>query len=175
MLENDQILLRSLEISDVSLLYSWENKRENWKVSHTVTPYSMHVLTDYINAVSDIYTDKQLRLVIISKDSEAALGSVDLFDCDFKNKRAGIGILIADSQNRGKGIASQVLELLVEYTSKVLDLHQIYCNVLCNNSESIALFKKFGFETIGIKKDWTFYAGAFYDELLMQKILLNGH
>lgn len=174
MLENDQILLRSLEISDISLLYSWENKRENWKVSHTITPYSMHVLTDYVNAVSDIYTDKQLRLVVMYKNTEEAIGSVDLFDCDFKNKRAGIGILIADSENRGKGIASQVLEILIEYTSKVLDFHQIYCNVLCNNPESIALFKKFGFETIGTKKDWTFYEGAFYDELLMQKILLNG-
>lgn len=121
MLENEQILLRSLEISDVSLLYSWENRRENWKVSHTITPYSLHVLTDYVNAVSDIYTDKQLRLVIVSKETEEPLGSVDLFDCDFKNKRAGIGILIADPANRGKGIASQVLGLIIEYTSKVLD------------------------------------------------------
>lgn len=170
MLENKTIRLRALEISDVSLLYSWENDRQNWKVSHTLTPYSMHVLTDYVNAVTDIYTDKQLRLIIESKIEKDPLGTVELFDCDFKNKRTGLGILIADPENRGRGLASQTLEILIDYCLRDLDLHQIYCNVLCNNQASIALFEKFGFETIGVKKDWTFHNGYYLDELLMQKI-----
>lgn len=174
MLENKEIRLRALEITDVSLLYEWENNRENWKVSHTITPYSKHVLSDYVRAVSDIYSDKQLRLIIESKKAKEALGSIDLFDCDFKNKRTGIGILIADPLNRGRGLASQVLEIILDYAFKVLDLHQVYCNVLRDNPVSISLFEKFGFKTIGTKKDWTVQGGEFHDELLMQKIRANG-
>lgn len=174
MLENDTIRLRALEVNDASVLFAWENDRANWRVSHTVTPYSMHVITEYVQSVRDIYADKQLRLIIESKKNGKALGNVDLFECDFKNKRTGMGILIADPADRGKGLASQTLELLLEYCFGVLDLHQVYCNVMHNNPASIALFQKFGFETVGIKKDWNFIDGAFVDEILMQKISVNG-
>lgn len=174
MLENDNINLRPLEISDVDLLYAWENDRANWKISHTISPYSKHVLADYINSVTDIYSDKQLRLIIETKPGKNPVGAVDLFDCDFSNKRVGVGILIADPKNRGKGIASQVLELVIDYCFDVLGMHQIYCNILVDNPGSIGLFEKFGFNTIGVKKDWTVYKGAFFDELIMQKINKNG-
>ena len=174
MLENDKIKMRSLEISDVGRLYTWENDRANWKVSHTITPYSKYVLTDYINSVTDIYSDKQLRLVIETKPDEMPVGTVDLFDCDFTNRRAGIGILIAQPENRGKGIATQVLTIIIDYCFDVLNMHQLYCNVLQDNPKSMALFEKFGFEKIGVKKDWTLYQGAYFDEVIMQKINKNG-
>lgn len=174
MLENDRIRLRSLEISDVNRLYIWENDRSNWKVSHTITPYSNYVLTDYINSVTDVYSDKQLRLVIETKPDRVSVGTIDLFDCDFANRRAGIGILIADPDNRGKGIGSQVLDIIIDYCFEVLNLHQLYCNVLLDNPKSMALFEKYGFQKIGVKKDWTLYEGKFYDEVLMQKIRENG-
>lgn len=173
MLENDRISLRALEITDVEKLFIWENNRANWRVSQTLTPYSRHVLIEYINEISDVFTDKQLRLVIEEKDTRTALGTVDIFDCDFKNKRAGIGILIADAENRGKGFASEVLKIVVPYCFQTLSMHQIYCSIFSDNSQSIKLFKKFGFVEVGVKKDWTFYDGKFYDEVLMQKFIDN--
>lgn len=173
MLENQRIRLRALETTDVDKLFVWENNRENWRVSQTVTPYSRHVLIDYVNSVSDVFSDKQLRLVIEENDSGEAIGTADIFDCDFKNKRAGIGILIADSEKRGRGFASEVMEILLPYCFKTLSLHQIYCSILSDNPQSIKLFEKFGFQKIGVKKEWTFYEGKFYDEILMQKFQVD--
>lgn len=174
MLENEKIFLRQLEMTDVDLLYDWENDRNNWEVSNTITPYSKHILKTYINSVTDIYTDKQLRLIIEAKPHREAIGAVDLFDCDFTNRRVGIGILIAKPQNRGKGFGTEVIEVMLSYCFNVLGMKQVYCNVLTHNTHSIALFEKFGFEKIGVKKQWRFYEGAFYDELMMQKINNNG-
>jgi diamine N-acetyltransferase len=169
MLENDLIKLRALETTDIDRLYIWENTRQNWRVSQTIAPYSRHVLIDYVNSVSDVFTDKQLRLIVEDKSSGEALGTADVFDCDFKNKRAGIGVLIADADNRGRGLGSQILELLLPYCFDTLSLHQVYCSILTDNPSSIALFKKFGFVEVGIKRDWTFYDGQYFDEVLMQK------
>ncbi len=171
MLEDDVIQLRALEKSDVDALFLWENNPEHWKVSHTISPYSRQALSLYIESAGDIYSDKQLRLIICRKEDQKALGCLDLFDCDFKNKRAGIGILIADKIDRGKGVASRCLSLTLNYCREVLGLHQVYCNILADNAESLQLFKKFGFEKIGLKKEWTHFRGAFYDEWLLQKIL----
>jgi len=170
MLENERIRLRALETTDVDKLFIWENNRANWRVSQTLTPYSRHVLIDYVNAISDVFTDKQLRLIIEEKEAGTPIGTVDIFDCDFKNKRAGIGILIAEPEKRKKGFASEVLELVIPYCFKTLSMHQVYCSIFSDNSKSLKLFKKFGFKEVGVKKDWTFFDGKFYDEVLMQKM-----
>lgn len=170
MLENETIKLRALEPGDVDQLYLWENDPANWKVSHTLAPYSRHALAGYIDSVNDIYTDKQLRLIIEHQETGKPIGAVDLFDCDFKNKRSGIGLLIADVKNRGKGMASQSLSMILPYCFDILGFHQVYCNVLHDNLESLALFGKFGFAKVGLKRSWTFYNGKFHDEWLLQKL-----
>lgn len=174
MLENETIKLRALETTDIDHLYAWENAPANWRVSHTITPFSRHALIDYIHTVNDIYTDKQLRLIIIAKATGNAIGTVDLFECDFKNRRAGIGVLIADEADRGKGYASAVLDVLLPYCFKVIGFHQVYCNILSDNAASLALFGKYGFVKVGVKREWTYHNGNYIDEVLMQKINTDG-
>lgn len=169
MLENDRIKLRALETTDVEKLFIWENNPVNWRVSQNIAPYSRHVLIDYVNSVSDVFTDKQLRLIIEEKENSEAIGTIDLFDCDFKNKRTGIGILIAEPDKRRRGFDSEVIELILPYCFKTLSMHQVYCSVFTDNEESLKLFRKFGFEEVGVKVDWTYHDGKYYDEILMQK------
>ena len=100
------ITLRALEPSDVDLLYKWENDTSIWHLSNTLTPFSRFVLEQYLlNSEKDIFTNKQLRLmidVIEAAKKVKTIGSIDLFDFDPKNKRAGIGILII-KEEREKG------------------------------------------------------------------------
>lgn len=172
MLEDSEILLRALEPEDVDTLFLWENDRRNWRVSHTLAPFGRHAIVQYVETVSDIYTDKQLRLMIVEKATGQAVGTVDLYDCDFKNRRTGIGILIADVAKRHKGLAGKVLELIIAHSFRELGFHQLYCGIQTDNVASLALFKKFGFREMGLRKDWNYYGGQFSDELAFQ--LING-
>src|SRR6185436_12887613 len=98
------IRLRALEPSDVDLLYQWENDASVWSVSGTLAPFSKFVLEQYLaSSHQDIYSNKQLRLMIdLSANNEEdepesrGIGCIDLFDFDPKNRKAGVGILIAD-------------------------------------------------------------------------------
>ena len=125
-LKGHLISLRALEPSDLELLYQWENNPLVWHLSNTTAPFSKHILKEYIeNAKHDIYVTKQLRL-IINTPKYGPIGCIDLFDFDPTNQRAGIGILIADDQHRGKGYASEALEILCNYCFSTLHLHQLY-------------------------------------------------
>jgi len=93
-----------------------------------------------------------------------------LFDFDFKNSRAGIGVLVKDSINRKKGFGKEALQLLINYSFKHLNLHQLYCNISEDNQASIKLFTSQGFNEIGLKKDWNFTNGNFKNEYLFQLI-----
>lgn len=169
-LQGNIIKLRALETADLDLLFELENNPSVWEISGTMAPYSRDVLKLYLeNAHRDIYDVKQLRLVICTQDNEA-IGLIDLFDFDPKNRRAGVGIVISDEGNRNRGVGTEALEILCKYAFKTLNLRQLYANILEGNERSLYLFKKLGFELVGTKRDWIFNEGIFKNELLFQKI-----
>ena len=171
-MEYKNIRLRALEPEDLELLYTWENNETFWVYSNTVSPFSRFTLKRYIeNSHKNIYETGQLRLMIDHIEDKKTIGTIDLFEFDPFHKRAGIGILIADETYRRKGFAAMSLKCLIQYCFKTLQLHQLYCNILANNTVSIELFKKHGFVEIGRKKDWIQTDNGYLDEYLFQ--LLN--
>jgi len=171
MLQGNKILLRALELADAELLYQWENDTSLWHLSNTLTPFSKFTLEQYVmNAHQDIYTIKQLRLMIdLARDGggKNTIGSVDLFDFDPGHRRAGIGILI-HVDYRGKGYASEALDLMIDYGFKTLKLHQIYCNIGVNNEESLKLFRKKNFKLTATKREWNLTPEGWEDEYFLQ-------
>lgn len=166
-----EINLRALEPEDLELLYEWENNNLYWIISNTVAPFSKYTLKRYIkNSHKSIYETGQLRLMIDLIAEKLTIGTIDIFDFDPFHKRAGVGILIAKEEQRKKGYASMALKCLINYCFKTLHLHQLYCNILANNHESIDLFIKAGFVRTGEKKDWIKTADGYLDEYIFQII-----
>jgi len=162
---------RAPEPSDIDKLYKWENDTTIWQLSNTVTPFSRHTLEEYIlNSHQDIYTAKQLRLMIVLNDGGDTVGCIDLFDFDPLNLNAGVGILIC-GDHRNNGYATEALSMLVDYAFQTLHLHQLYCNITTNNEASLNLFQKQNFKIIGLKKEWIRTNDGWLDEYMLQ--LLN--
>lgn len=169
-LKGKHIRLRALEPEDLDFVLEVENDESIWQLSNTQTPFSRYVIKQYLeHAHKDIFEVKQLRLVI-EDDKEKPLGLIDVFDFDFKNKRAGVGIIIKESLDRNKGYGYESLKLLMNYCFKHLGIHQLYCNISEDNDLSLKLFNKLGFKKVGLKKDWNFNNGKFNNEFLLQYI-----
>ncbi|MEN8204250.1 MAG: GNAT family N-acetyltransferase [Bacteroidota bacterium] len=170
-LENKTISLRAPEPEDLDLLYLWENNTEVWQVSGTLVPFSRYVLKQYLeNAGKDIFEMKQLRLIIQLNSNKRPVGAIDLFDFDPHHRRAGIGILVAESSDRRKGYAREALETVTDYCFQALQLHQVYCNIAAGNKGSQKLFTAAGFEVVGEKKEWLKTGDGYKGELLLQLI-----
>ena len=171
-MRSENLQLRALEPEDIDILYGWENNTSVWHLSGTLTPFSRFALEQYIlNAGDDIFTSKQLRLMIdLHKTPDnQTIGCIDLFDFDPLHLRAGIGIMIVDDQ-RGKGYASEALDMVIDYAFDRLKLHQLYANVLKSNEASLALFKRKHFQEIGVKKEWIRIKDSWMDEILLQRL-----
>jgi diamine N-acetyltransferase len=106
---------------------------------------------------------------MITDHEKNTVGCVDLFEFDPKNRRAGIGILIA-GEHRKKGYASETLEIIIHYAGSILNLKQLYCNISENNKVSINLFKKKGFVRTGTKNDWRLIDNEWENEHFFQLI-----
>lgn len=170
-LTGNTIYLRALEPDDLGFIYRLENNEAIWEVSNTQTPYSRFLIRQYLeNAQQDIYEAKQLRLAICKNGSFEAIGLIDLFDFDPVNNRAGVGIIIQDTDERNKGTGTEALGLLISYAFNKLQLHQLYANIDSGNVASVSLFTNFGFQLIGQKKDWIKRNNNYHDEGLYQLI-----
>ncbi len=154
MLQGERIKLRAIEPSDAKLLYQWENDTSVWHVSNTITPFSKDVIQQYLaSAHLDIYTTKQLRL-IIETENKTPIGCIDLYDFNPLHLRAGIGILISAAEHRRKGYADEALDILIKYAFNTLNLNQLFCHIGVENTGSVALFQKHKFRIVGTKKNW---------------------
>ena len=170
-LQGTNLFLRALEPEDLEFIFHIENDESIWHVSNTQTPYSKFLIRQYLeNAHQDIFEAKQLRLAICKTNTFEAVGLIDLFDFDPINHRAGIGIVIQKETNRGNGIGKEALGLLIDYSFKQLQLHQLYANIGTDNEPSLNLFATFGFQKIGVKKDWIFNNNSFHDEAIFQLV-----
>lgn len=170
-LHGNTIYLRALEPEDLEFVYAIENDTSIWEVSNTHTPYSKFLIRQYLeNAHQDIYEAKQLRLAICKKNDTTALGLIDLFDFDPKNRRAGVGIIIQNEHDRNNGYGKEALGLVIQFAFSQLLLHQLFANIGTKNEPSLRLFTTFGFRQIGIKKDWNLVDGNFEDEAIYQLI-----
>ena len=169
MLQSNTILLRAPEPHDVDFLYQLENDVKLWHITQTFRPFSRFEMEQYVlMAEKDPYSAHQVRFMIGLSSGET-VGTVDLFEIDPHNKRAGVGIVIVEDY-RKKGYAFSALKLIIKYAFEQLDLHQLFCNIEVDNQESLKLFKKLNFEISGIKKDWNRIENGWQNEYLLQLI-----
>ena len=170
MLSDNLTRLRALEPDDLDILYNVENDVALWAVGNTNAPYSREVLRQYLlSTTCDIYTDKQLRLVVETHDGEA-VGMVDLLSFDAMNARAEVGIVTL-AAHRQKGYGRSALRQLVGYSREVLHLHQLYAYVASDNQPSLRLFAACGFNPVCELKDWLRTADGYKPVVLMQRVL----
>lgn len=171
LLQNENIYLRAIEVSDLDFLYRWENDTSLWSYGSTIAPFSRATLRAYIEETQKytIFQTGQLRLIICSIESDKVLGAIDLFDLDVYHSKVGVGILV-DEIYRNQNIASQSLQLIQAYCFKFLYLHQIFAHIARSNKKSIALFEKVGFQKTAELKDWMKVQNGFEDVFLMQLI-----
>lgn len=166
-IKDDTITLRCAEPEDAELIYRWENDRDIWRVSGTHVPYTRFQIEQFLLSNNDLFSLKQLRLMIDLNETRESIGCIDIFDYDGINLRAGIGILIEKAFRR-QGFAKSALALCTEYLFNELLLHQVYCSIDEANPESQQLFLGQGFELCGKRKDWLKTSEGFLDVIEYQ-------
>lgn len=154
-----QIHLRALEPDDLDMLYRIENNDALWRVGTTNVPYSRYVLHEYIaNTRSDIYSDRQLRMMI-EDCRHQVVGIIDLVNFDPRHLRAEVGIVVEEEKRR-QGYATAAVREICRYAEQILHLHQLYVIVDMENTAALELFRKEGFNAVN-----TLHTDKYYKKL----------
>jgi diamine N-acetyltransferase len=170
LLHNNSIKLRAIEPEDIDQFYQWENDTSYWEQGNTIVPFSRYALKQYIEQASlDVYEIKEMRLIIERKEDAVCLGTIDVSNIDFFNKRAEMGVLI-DKMHQKNGYAVMAIDILLTYLFTYLDLEQVFCHVPIHNIASQNMLLRAGFVCSGQKRNWIRKDSQFEDVLFYQKL-----
>lgn len=165
-----KVHLRAMEPEDLDWMYSIENDPELWDVSNFSVPYSRYVLKEYIaNSQYDMFSDKQLRMIVARNTGDEVVGTVDITDFAPLHRRGEVGISIL-RKHQGNGYGKEALNLLCDYLFGFLRLHQLTAHIALDNEQSLRVFKACGFAECGVLREWWFVKGEFKDVALLQRL-----
>ena len=167
---SEHLRLRAMEPEDLEILYAMENDPQTWDVTNFNVPYSKFVLKQYIeNSQSDMFADRQLRMMIVRREDDMVIGTIDITDFAPMHARGELGIAVR-TEFQGNGFAKEALNLLCEYAFHFLFLKQLNAHVAVDNVTSLQLFKSCGFVECGLLKEWWCVGGKYKDVVLLQRL-----
>lgn len=104
---------------------------------------------------------------IVDLASDQAVGRCLLFNINWVDRRAMMGIFIGEKQLWNQGYGTEALQLVLDYAFNLLNLNSIELGVFALNHNAIHSYQKVGFKQIGIRRQFRFLAGKAVDLVLM--------
>ena len=143
MITTQRFLLRPLIADDVGNNYlSWLNTKESAYIEYVRNHSTMEELKAY---VSERENRRNVLFLGIFTKKKQHIGNIKYEPIDFKLKTATMGILIGDSNWRGKGVAIEVIKASAHYLSDRYGVKTIILGVNQNNHAAKSVYKKIGF------------------------------
>lgn len=107
---------------------------------------------------------------IFLQENSKHIGNIKLGPVSQLHRRGDIGLLIGDKRFWGKGIATQAIELVVEFAFNHLNLLKVTAGMYAPNLGSYRAFIKCGFSVVGVYKKHSFFNGEFVDQVILEKL-----
>jgi len=106
-----------------------------------------------------------VRMVIEAEGR--AVGDIDLFHIDQRNRNADVGLGIWRSEDRGRGFGTDALRTMLRWGFRHLNLHRIELSVEPENLRAVHVYEKLGFVREGMRREHHYDDGTYRDELIM--------
>jgi len=162
------VVLRALDVTDAEALHAAHGDAGTHKYWSSPAHKTVAETADYVRATIDL---PGAHVWAITADGGEALGRIGLFA--EREGVADIGIIMRPDAT-GRGLASKALNLVVAHGFGALGLHRIGADIDPDNSASISLFLRAGFQREGLLRgNWKTHLGI-RDSVIMAKLRDQG-
>ncbi len=157
-------VLRPLDVADADALFAAHGDVQTHKYWSSPAHDSVAETAKYIQETLDL---PGAHVWAITENGDEALGRIGLYGD--REGVADIGIIMRPEAT-GRGLASKALNLVVAYGFDELGLHRIGADIDPDNTSSISLFLRAGFQREGLLRgNWKTHLGI-RDSIIMAKL-----
>jgi diamine N-acetyltransferase len=119
----------------------------------------------FARASSDSST---VRFTIYERAIWRPIGIANLHDVDSRHGTAELGLMIGESDARGRGLGTEASCLMLDYAFTALGLHNVMLRVYAYNPAGLRAYQKAGFREFGRRSASRVFAGRRWDEVYME-------
>jgi RimJ/RimL family protein N-acetyltransferase len=158
------VTLRPPREEDVEKVYEWDRDPElaAWNGRPPIKISLSAARRDYLAR----WEDPNVKTFIMEVGGKP-IGMITLYD--FRNAGCELGIKIGAEDLRGRGYATEAVELLVGYAFDTLGLEVIRGSTLSHNERMRRVFEKNGFELVGDGSILSRFDNRRYTELFYER------
>jgi D-alanine-D-alanine ligase len=156
-----------VKMEDVAILSEWFNDRENTAFMEN----SEHIFCpkDLIYKFL-VAKDSDIGFMFYEKDTNKPIGYGAIYNINKINKTGEISFLIGDKNFHKKGYGKEIIQILVNYSFKELQLNSLIGYVTEKNIASRKALEYLGFVRVGELKQWHLHNEERLNDILYQKI-----
>jgi RimJ/RimL family protein N-acetyltransferase len=164
----EQVSLRAIELSDVSLMMEHWNTYETRIGLGTFIPDSSQQREEWVKEINEKRKKgESFIFAIVNKTTDEFLGVCSLTKVNKINKGAFMGVAIYNPEDHNKGFGTDAVKCLLKIGFDILNLHRIELHVYEFLESAIHIYKKLGFKEVGIRREASFIAGEYRNDLVM--------
>ncbi|MFS0722867.1 GNAT family N-acetyltransferase [Paenibacillus sp. 1P07SE] len=170
-LHGARIMLREYRLQDLPYMRAWVN---NPVITCGLSdaflyPHTMHETETFLHRVMEGEGGHR-GFIIAHRDSEDYIGQLDLFEIDWKNRMAEMGIVIGDPADHGRGYGREAIGVLQQFVYHELGLNRLQLEVHEDNRAAIQCYQHCGFREEGRLRQRHYRQGRYTDLLLMGQL-----
>ena len=144
LIKSKRFYLRELDDDDVNNDYlKWVSDLSNEYIINKDSNYSIQKLKEYVNQKH--FNKESLLLGIFTNDNNKHIGNIKYEPIDSIKGVAVMGILIGNIGWRGKGVATEVINISAEWLYENFNIKNIFLSVDVKNVGAIRAYEKSGF------------------------------
>jgi RimJ/RimL family protein N-acetyltransferase len=157
------VYLRPAERDDLPLFVSWFN---DYSMSRTLSiraPMSLAGEEQWFQRAVADQGKTGYHFVACLLEDDRPIGTIGLFELDLTNGSAGLGISIGAAADRGRGLGSDMLRALLDFSFGHLRLERVWLDVFDFNPAARRVYARAGFVDEGVSRHAIFREGAYRD------------
>jgi RimJ/RimL family protein N-acetyltransferase len=155
--------LRAAERDDLPLFLRWIGDQRTSRFIKVRSPLNMPLEERFFERMLDGQGKDHWFFVICRLEDDRPIGTVNLTAVDLVNGNAGLGIVIGDPVDTGRGYGSDAMAALLDFGFGSLRLERIWLDVYDFNKRARRLYERLGFVLEGTFRRALFRDGRYHD------------
>ncbi len=166
LLVGDRVRLTAIEARDHAAVAAWSHDSEYMRNMRTqaAAPETEEQIAKWM--AQEAADPNRFGFAVRSNDAPDIVGFAVLKDIEWSNRSAWLGIGIGPADQRGRGLGSEALDLLVDFAFDELNLHRLGLTVMAYNERAISTYVGKGFVQEGVIREAVQRDGARHDLLI---------
>lgn len=167
MIRGERVFLRPGERADIQLFVRWLNDAETTSFLSMRAPMSIAMEEQWFERMLTQQGKDAFHFVMCLLADGQPVGTIGLFDVDYVNGSAGIGISIGEKQLWGQGLGTDAMLALLDFGFGQLRLERMWLEVYDFNARGRRSYEKCGFVLEGTERHAIYKHGRHVDVHLM--------